>query len=141
MLEALESAESKLREYYAKTDDPELGNIYAHGTILAPQHKLQFFRGRDWIDQDYASLYLKSLQDRMKIYQTDHLISKPQASIQASELDRILAIETESTQDQDELTRFLQGGKLIYFSLTSSLISLISLRFSLNWPSPVLERP
>ena len=43
----------------------------------------------------------------MKIYQTDHLILKPQASIQASELDRILAIETESTQDQDELTRFL----------------------------------
>ena len=48
MLEALESAESKLREYYAKTDNPELGDIYAHGIILAPEHKLQFFSGPDW---------------------------------------------------------------------------------------------
>jgi hypothetical protein len=134
MLEALKSAESKLREYYAKTDDPELGDVYAHGTILAPQHKLQFFRGRDWTDQDYTSLYIQSLQDRMKRYQTDsHSLSKPQASVQASELDRILAVQTESTQDQDELTRFLQGGNLIYLSLTfCGLISLILLRFSLN---------
>ena len=36
MLEALESAENKLREYYAKTDNLELGDIYAHSTILAP---------------------------------------------------------------------------------------------------------
>jgi hypothetical protein len=36
MLEALESAESKLREYYGRTDDKELSDIYAYGTILAP---------------------------------------------------------------------------------------------------------
>ena len=47
MLEALKSAETKLREYYSKTDNPELGDIYAHSTILAPQHKLQFFSGPD----------------------------------------------------------------------------------------------
>ena len=70
----------------------------------------------------------------MKRYQTDsYSLSKPQASVQASELDRILAIQTESTQDQDELTRFLQGGKFIYLSLIfCDLISLILLRFSLN---------
>ena len=122
MLEALESAESKLREYYSKTDDPDLGDIYAHSTILAPQHKLQFFSGQDWIDKDYASLYLKSFQDRMTAYQTEsHLISKPQAFVQASEFDQMLAVKPKSTQDQDELTAFLQGGKLT-FSLTSSLL-------------------
>ena len=147
MLEALKSAESKLREYYSKTDDPELGDIYAHGTILAPQHKLQFFSSQDWIDKDYASLYLESFQDRMKAYQTESQILKPQASIQASELDQLLAIRPRSTQDQDELTTFLQGGKLISNStssftsgLTSGLISLVLLRFSPNWPSSVLER-
>jgi hypothetical protein len=43
MLKALESAESKLREYYAMTDDLELRDIYAHGTILALELKAQFF--------------------------------------------------------------------------------------------------
>jgi hypothetical protein len=97
MLKALESAESKLREYYGRTDDPELRHIYAHGTILAPTYKLQFFSGLDWQDQDYASLYLESFQDRIKEYQTEsYLISKPQASIQ-TELDEMLGIETKST--------------------------------------------
>jgi hypothetical protein len=123
MLEALKSAESKLREYYSRTDNPELGDIYAHSIILAPQHKLEFFRGQDWTDQDYASLYLESFKDRMKEYQTESdLISKPRASME-TELDEMLNIEMRSIQDQDELTRFLQGGKLLfslfsYFSLT-----------------------
>lgn len=112
MLEALESAETKLREYYAKTDDPELGDIYAHGIILAPEHKLQFFSGPDWQDKDYSSLYLKSFHDRIKAYQTESdLISKPQASVQ-TEFDQMLRRKPLSTQDQDELTQFLQGGKL-----------------------------
>jgi hypothetical protein len=75
---ALESAITKLREYYAKTDDPALGDIYAHGTILAPEHRLQFFSGPDWKDKDYASLYLESFKDRMKLYQIEgHMISNP----------------------------------------------------------------
>lgn len=116
MLEALESAEVKLREYYRRTDDKDLHDIYAHGTILAPQHKLQFFRTKDW-SEEYATIYHESLQDWMKVYQTDSLlISRPQASVQASELDKMLAFETESTQDQDELTRYLQGGKLLVSS-------------------------
>jgi hypothetical protein len=64
MLEALESAQSKLREYYGRTDENELGDIYAHGTILAPQHKLQFFQTKDWTG-DYAASYLESLQHRI----------------------------------------------------------------------------
>jgi hypothetical protein len=50
MLTALQSAESKLREYYGRTIDPEISNIYAHSVILAPRHKLDFFCGRDWTD-------------------------------------------------------------------------------------------
>lgn len=119
---ALESSITKLREYYAKTDDPALGDIYAHGTILAPEHKLQFFSALDWKDKDkdkdYPSLYLESFKARMKLYHTEgHMISKPQASAR-TEFDQMIRRNPRSTQDQDELTRFLQGGKLL-FSLFS----------------------
>jgi predicted nucleotide-binding protein (sugar kinase/HSP70/actin superfamily) len=39
MLTALRTAEEKLRQYYSKTDDIP-GDIFAIGTMLAPQHKL-----------------------------------------------------------------------------------------------------
>jgi len=42
MLQALEYVETKLREYFTLTDDKDLSDIYAIGTILVPQHKLQF---------------------------------------------------------------------------------------------------
>ena len=60
MLIALKSAETKLREYYAKIDDLALSDIYAYSIILAPKNKLQFFSGPDWQDKDYASIYLES---------------------------------------------------------------------------------
>jgi hypothetical protein len=140
MRTALESAITKLREYYAKTDDPALGDIYAHGTILAPEHKLQFFSGPDWKDKDYASLYLETFKDRMKLYQTEgHIISKPQASAQ-TEFDQMIRRNPQPTQDQDELTRFLQGGKLLFslfshFSLTFLPFHLICVRPPLFTPN------
>lgn len=45
---ALEAGLDKLREYYRKTDSPETGDIYAHGTILAPRYKLQYFQRPEW---------------------------------------------------------------------------------------------
>jgi hypothetical protein len=48
MLVALEAGLQKLREYYAKTDQPEAGNVYAHSTILAPKDKLQYFKRKEW---------------------------------------------------------------------------------------------
>jgi hypothetical protein len=115
MLEALEFSESKLREYYAKTDAKELGDVYAHGTILAPQHKLQFFKSKDWAGGWDAS-YLKSLQDRIKGYQsTDDSISRTRALTYVSELDRVLASTSRFHQDKDELTQFLEGGKALDF--------------------------
>ena len=50
MLKALKSAKSKLREYYSRTDDPALSDIYTHSIILASGYKLQFFSGPDWKD-------------------------------------------------------------------------------------------
>ncbi|CAP94930.1 hypothetical protein N7489_004599 [Penicillium chrysogenum] len=49
MLSSLEAAEKKLSHYYNQTDDIN-NNLYAIGTILSPQHKLQFFEGKDWED-------------------------------------------------------------------------------------------
>ena len=120
MLEALEFSESKLREYYAKTDAKELGDVYAHGTILAPQHKLQFFTSKDWAGGWDAS-YLKSLQDRIKGYQSDTSISRTRALTYISELDKVLASASGLHQDQDELTQFLEGGKA-WKSLPNSLL-------------------
>ena len=63
MLLALQAAASKLQEYYSRTIDPALGSIYAHGTILTPQYKLQFFQSEEWQDEDidYAEMYRSSL--------------------------------------------------------------------------------
>jgi hypothetical protein len=47
MLTALCAAEEKLRQYYSKAEDVH-GDVFAIGTVLAPQHKLRFFRSRKW---------------------------------------------------------------------------------------------
>ena len=44
MLTALKAARQNLQNYYAKTEDMH-GHLYAIGTILAPDTKLQFFSG------------------------------------------------------------------------------------------------
>ncbi|KAJ5683808.1 HAT dimerization [Penicillium maclennaniae] len=42
MPEALNTGKDKLSAYYTKTEKT-YGSLYAIGTILAPQHKLNFF--------------------------------------------------------------------------------------------------
>lgn len=79
MLIALEAGLQKLREYYAKTDQPEAGNMYAHSTILAPKDKLQYFKRKEWssrpedseLGQTWAEHYHSTLQDRIKAYQCE----------------------------------------------------------------------
>ena len=51
MLSSLEAAKRKLSTYYSMTDTID-GNLYTIGTILSPQQKLQFFKGKDWDDLD-----------------------------------------------------------------------------------------
>ncbi|KAJ5310934.1 pyridoxal phosphate-dependent transferase [Penicillium atrosanguineum] len=89
ILIALEAGLQKLREYYAKTDQPEAGNIYTHSTILAPKDKLQYFKRKEWSENNT-------------------LLSE--AYTQGSELDRLLEDEGESNLDRDKLARYLQAG-------------------------------
>lgn len=136
MLIALEAGLQKLREYYAKTDQPKAGNVYAHSTILAPKSKLQYFRRKEWSggpgdsqDQTWAEYYHDTLQDRIKSYQLEYdptftsIASRPQGS----ELDRMLDDEGEADLDQDELARYLQAGKPLLLSLLTLFLIFISL--------------
>jgi hypothetical protein len=117
MLAALEVGERKLREYYARTDKPEAGNVYAHSTILAPKHKLQYFRRSEWAggpersSKSWANHYYDTLR-------------KPYAQSfpQASELDRMLDDENDADLGQDELTRYLQASKPTPFHLAFTLL-------------------
>ncbi|EED22697.1 hypothetical protein TSTA_061850 [Talaromyces stipitatus ATCC 10500] len=61
MLAALSSAKEKLSEYYAMTDHVS-GDLYAIGTILAPQNKLEFFSTSEW-EPEWRVRYRKSLED------------------------------------------------------------------------------
>jgi hypothetical protein len=135
MLQALEAAKVKLSEYYAQTDSPNLGNLYAHGTILAPQHKLRFFQTADWSDQDYATQYEISLKDRIKEYQSKYtgLSDLPSITLQQSEqseLESLLTPEVESSFVQDELSHYLQSGNLHFLALFTTFLYPFILSFS-----------
>ena len=123
MLKALKFSESKLREYYTKTDAKELNDIYTYRIILTLQYKLQFFKSKDWAG-GWEALYHHSLQDRIKGYQSNNSILRTRAWIYISKLNKVLASASGSYQDQDELTQFLKGGKA-YNSLSNLPFYLI----------------
>jgi len=116
MLSTLQAAESKLREYYSRTIDPALGSIYAHGTILAPQYKLQFFQSEEWQDEDidYMEMYRSSLQDLIRSYQQDDPISSPQArrytAIELAVQSMMPKKPSKFSTQLDELKDYLQAG-------------------------------
>lgn len=119
MMKALQAAETKLRQYYAMTDDIE-DDLFAIGTILAPQHKLQFFSGKDWEDPDvdYCEKYRQSLLKYLQPYQIR--ISSTQSNspanlskYPASDFDMIATptMPGRSKASQyDELTKYLACG-------------------------------
>ena len=119
MMKAFQAAETKLRQYYAMTDDIEDG-LFAIGTILAPQHKLQFFSGKDWEDPevDYRAKYRQSLMKYLQPYQrrlsSTQSISQAQLSTNpASDFDMIAAptLPGRSKASQcDELAKYLGCG-------------------------------
>jgi hypothetical protein len=120
MLSALYAAKEKLSDYYGKTDEVP-SDLYAIGTIIAPQHKLHFFSGKDWDNPEYdwRQRYRKSLQDYFEPYKQQLSVTQPSLiaqsqAIQTSELDILLAPEAsrQSTLSQhDELTRYLESGE------------------------------
>lgn len=71
MLNALHAGMNKLSVYYTKTKEIH-GSLYAIGTILAPQHKLNFFSSKTWgksgDDSDWGIHYKEALCEFMKPY-------------------------------------------------------------------------
>lgn len=129
ILSSLEAAEKKLSHYYNQTDEIN-NNLYAIGTILSPQHKLQFFEGKDWEDpvHDWRTIYRTSLEKYFESYKRSHLdaqsASKTQSPMVAiSELEMECQQETSQpllSGQYDELKEYLESGKSI-LTLSSGL--------------------
>jgi len=147
MLNALYVAKTKLSQYYSKTDGVP-GDLFAIGTMLAPQNKLQFFLGKDWGDE-WRDRYRQSFVDyfesyKQRLLQNQTLLESHISTTQTSEFDleRMLR-ESESQQtsltERDELSRYLESGQY-YLGLLCVL--LINIRYY-HWSnhSSVLERP
>lgn len=145
MLTALYAAKDKLAYYYGKTDDID-GDILAIGTILAPQHKLQFFK--DWAEEDidWASRYRKSCMDYFEPYKQQHIrrIGKAPAQDcedQASEITLDMMIrpgESSQANQQDELTKYLDAGKYLFNINLSRVLTNIKDRHGYSEINPGL---
>lgn len=119
MLSALHAAKTKLSQYYSKTDGVP-GDLFAIGTMLAPQNKLQFFSGKDW-DDEWRDRYRQSFVDYFEPYKQRLLQNQTSSEAhtftkQTSEFDleRMLT-QSESQQatlaERDELTRYLDSSQ------------------------------
>lgn len=115
LLPALASAQKMLREYYSKTENPDLGNPCGIGAILAPQNKMTIFQTREW-QGNHGAKYQKSLEDRLRSYQSFAPSSQStsvKVSDQASQLDQMFLEESSGLGIQSEVERYLQhlGGQ------------------------------
>lgn len=119
MLSALYTSKTKLSQYYSKTDGVP-GDLFAIGTMLAPQNKLQFFIGKDW-DDEWRDRYCQSFADYFEPYKQrllqNHTSSEGHASTTETsefDLERMLR-QSESQQaslaERDELTRYIESGQ------------------------------
>lgn len=135
ILRALEAGKDKLSFYYSKTTQVH-GNLYAIGTILAPEYKLQFFSGREWADNNYdwRDKYLGYLQDYMEPYKQrlSSGLSHPRTQIQADQGSQLKSLlsrtkshpSTVPIDHQDELKRYLESG--IYYIPLYKLLKLFT---------------
>jgi hypothetical protein len=106
MLKALGAARDKLAEYYSKTDEVH-GDLFAVGTILAPEHKLQFFNNKDWKSDDNNNWreryhqsfynYIKPYKQRLTNLQTS---LQAQSSTRSAEIDELQAMLKEAKHCQ-----------------------------------------
>lgn len=130
MLCALHAGKEKLAVYYAKTEQIH-GNLYAIGTILAPQHKLQFFSKKDWADNNFEwrTQYKQYLERYLEPYSQRQSENQPHISVKSSnhtgdDMECLFAEDMPQASAQpklsfhDELTRYLESGMytLTYFS-------------------------
>lgn len=124
MLASLEAAEKKLSQYYSQTDTID-NNLYAIGTILSPQQKLEFFKGKDWDDpvNNWRAIYRASLEEYFQSYKRLHsdtqLSSRARSSAVAiSELEIECGVEESqplASSEHDELKEYLDSGELYLF--------------------------
>jgi hypothetical protein len=121
MLAALSAAKDKLSQYYSQTDHIR-GDLFAIGTILAAQHKLQFFNGKDW-DTSYRNQYRQSLERYLEPYKervsANQTLPQGSSSISQSldiQLEMMLEPASVSIENQnDELKRYLESGKFSFY--------------------------
>ncbi|KAE8553788.1 hypothetical protein EYB25_005170 [Talaromyces marneffei] len=112
MLSALHAAKEKLSIYYRETDKV-YGDLFAIGTILAPQNKLQFFNNKDWGPklcyqyrksfETYAGLY----KERLSVTQDSPQI--PSLGVQTSKIDALFAPDFNQSVSSDEATQYLES--------------------------------
>jgi hypothetical protein len=124
MFLSLEAAEKKLSHYYSMTDEID-NDLYAIGTILSPQQKLDFFKDKDWDDPDidYCIKYRKSLEDYFQAYKQHYSETQSSSRVQLSADTGISELEMECgaedsypsfTGEYDEIKEYLNSGKLYY---------------------------
>ena len=116
MLCALKAGRNKLKFYYIKTDEvPD--NLYAIGTILAPQHKLRFFSSKEWGDDaESRTEYQKSVEQYMKSYQKQQPeiqpLPRPATQQDDGDLEDMLnegtPLDTDKNNSHDELQEYLE---------------------------------
>ena len=127
MLQALNAGMAKLTSYYAKTKEIH-GNLYAIGTILAPQHKLHFFSSKAWgtseNDTNWSDQYKETLRQFMAPYAQRHTQAQPlqgeqtpkRHSASTSDLDALLDIRphihSNPSTSEHELARYLEKRTL-----------------------------
>jgi hypothetical protein len=130
MLHALHAGKEKLSIYYNKTEQVH-GHLFAIGTILAPEHKLEFFSGKEWADNNYEwrHTYEESLRRYLINYQQQS-ISPPSVEgtsrQPASDFgalfndDRPQLTEPQKASFESELTQYFNIG--IFFPLFAKLL-------------------
>lgn len=125
------------------TDEVE-SDLYAIGTILAPQNKLEFFSTKDW-EPNWRVRYRKSFEEFLIPYQERYSESQPTLNDQSlaggiSDVD-VLLTPASSLQPQttahDELSRYLGSSKL--YPLISYLTLTNLHRHPSHQPTDVLE--
>jgi hypothetical protein len=117
MLQALDKARDKLKDYYSATDTPGLINIYTNGTILAPQYKLEFFQTPEWQDKDFAGEYKAALEQQILAYEvqlhdTCSQSEGPSYPQPVQEIEILLdSYRARPAVPLSELHQYLKGGK------------------------------
>lgn len=135
MLSALDAGMEKLKVYYNETQEVH-GNLYAVGTILAPQYKLQFFSTPEWADNDYEwrQTYLDFLKEYLEPYTERQSNSQGPMNLSSSshkvdEMEQLFALQQTSQSlcggSKNELQEYLDSGKFFTFNILYILIKAL----------------